>query len=147
MNETTLEQNEFQFLKMVESVILAVDVEVKLSSGCCDFSFNGDSRKLERALTNILENAKYEKEKNKKVEIWINLRKKADLIQIEIGNSGSKVDERILSSIFNDFTSSGKPEGTGLGLSITKKFITLHNGKIRCENKSDNVIFTIDLPI
>jgi two-component system nitrogen regulation sensor histidine kinase GlnL len=42
---------------------------------------------------------------------------------------------------------SGKVGGTGLGLSISQSAIEVHQGLIKCENKSGKTFFYIYLPL
>jgi signal transduction histidine kinase len=70
----------------------------------------------------------------------------ADLVKIEISDSGSGITEENLSKIFEPYFST-KETGTGLGLAIVKKIIDDHNGTIEVESAlSEGTKFTVKLP-
>jgi len=65
---------------------------------------------------------------------------------IQIVDNGPGVSEEMLDCMF--FPSiSGKVGGTGLGLSISQSAIDIHQGLIKCENKSGKTFFYIYLPL
>ncbi len=67
---------------------------------------------------------------------------------IEIGDSGSGIEERHLARIFDPFfTTKGVGKGTGLGLSISHAIITEHEGRIAVRSApGQGTCFTISIP-
>jgi signal transduction histidine kinase len=67
---------------------------------------------------------------------------------IEIGDSGTGIEERHLARIFDPFfTTKGVGKGTGLGLSISHAIITEHEGRIAVRSSpGQGTCFTISIP-
>ena len=110
-------------------------------------NIKGDEKLLNRAVSNILNNAiKYTK-KNGLVKITCYKKDKTNLI--EIFNSNSYIIEEEKTKIFDRLYRgeySRNTNGTGLGLTISKKIIELHNGKISVKsNKDQGTSFIINI--
>ncbi len=104
-----------------------------------------DKLQLKRAIINILDNAVYsintnrkrirEKETNFiKAETFFNQEKQ--IVTIKISDTGSGIEEENLPNIFEPYFST-KRGGTGLGLAITRNIITENHGIIYAHNISD----------
>ncbi len=113
----------------------------------------GDKEKLRRMLINLIDNAiKYTHEKDG--EIRFSLRKTGGNVQVQVFNTGQKIPENELKSVFNQFYRVEKSRstdlgGSGLGLTIVKRIVTLHRGTITITssaNPVDHVLVTILLP-
>jgi len=63
---------------------------------------------------------------------------------VEIGDTGSGIDEKISSKIFDPFFTT-KEKGVGLGLSIAHKIVSQHNGKLSIESNNGNTVFALHL--
>jgi nitrogen fixation/metabolism regulation signal transduction histidine kinase len=59
-------------------------------------------------------------------------------IEIRIKDSGTGVDEGIMDSMFDPYTTT-KTKGTGLGLAIVKKIVEEHKGRVWLENNSSGI--------
>jgi signal transduction histidine kinase len=113
--------------------------------GNCDGWF--DSKKLERALYNLLLNA-CEATSGENGRITVELSQVAGGLQVRISDNGRGVPESIRGKLFEPFVSSGKENGTGLGLTVVQKIIQDHGGDIVVENTSDvGTIFRLTLPL
>lgn len=107
-----------------------------------------DSRKIEQALQNIIDNAvNYSHE-----ESVIRVRAEAfeDYYQVSVEDQGIGITPENLKKIFEKFyrvdNSDSAPEGTGLGMTIVKEIIEAHEGKVWVESeygKGTKVAFTI----
>lgn len=93
-----------------------------------------DSFQLERALTNIINNAIEASGKGQGIDID-SMREK-DRIVISIKDRGKGMDRETLENIFIPFYTK-KAEGTGLGMSIAKNIIEGHGGKIHIYSRKD----------
>jgi signal transduction histidine kinase len=70
-----------------------------------------------------------------------------DVININISDNGSGIDEEDPNVVFEPFYTT-KVTGVGLGLAIVKKIIKDHNGMIRASNREEGgAEFTIRLPV
>ncbi|MCR2821097.1 ATP-binding protein [Lederbergia panacisoli] len=66
-------------------------------------------------------------------------------IVLQTSNTGPKIPEPLLNTIFNPFVTT-KKTGTGLGLFVCKEIIEKHNGKLSCTSDDEWTTFTIKLP-
>lgn len=105
-----------------------------------------DSRKLERALYNLILNAcDAAPESNGKV--CVEIADSAHGTVIEVSDNGPGIALPIRDRLFLPFVSYGKENGTGLGLTVVQKIVHDHNGKVETERKPGKTIFRIILPI
>jgi signal transduction histidine kinase len=105
-----------------------------------------DSRKLERALYNLVLNAcDAVPEANGKV--WVEIGESAEGTMIEVSDNGPGVAIPIRDRLFQPFVSYGKENGTGLGLTVVQKIVHDHNGKVETERSQGKTVFRIVLPI
>lgn len=109
----------------------------------------GDSAKIQRALGNIIANARDAMKGPGK--IWFKSQQIAieteEFIQLIIGNQHSYIEPELCKRIFDLFYTEGKKTGTGLGLAIVKKIIEAHGGSIQCRSQKDiGTEFIMTLP-
>jgi ligand-binding sensor domain-containing protein/DNA-binding response OmpR family regulator/nitrogen-specific signal transduction histidine kinase len=118
-----------------------------------DIQLYFDKVQLEKVLFNLLSNAfKFTPENGK---ISVHLQTEADLVQIEITNSGKGIPLENQGELFNSFyqVAPAGNIGTGLGLSFSKSITELHHGKIYFESTPDvkgingHTCFTVALPM
>jgi len=68
--------------------------------------------------------------------------------RLSIYNSGSHISEKVGARIFDPFyTTKIVGKGTGLGLSTCYKLTKEHSGRLFFKNKSNGVVFILDLPL
>lgn len=106
-----------------------------------------DMKLIRRGISNILENSlKYNKDAT---YIKVELFKRANYVEIIIGDNGVGIPEEIKETAFDEFVrgdkSRGTNGGTGLGLAIAKKGIEKHNGEIKLLNTIKGAVFKITL--
>lgn len=65
---------------------------------------------------------------------------------IKIANSGPKIPQQLIQSIFDPFVTT-KKSGTGIGLFVCKSIINRHHGDIFCTSNDEETVFTIVLPL
>ena len=118
-------------------------IEVRCN-GLCSGWF--DSRKLERALYNLLLNAcEAAPAVGGRVEVAVN--ENGGAIEIEVSDNGPGVADSIRDKLFHPFVSYGKENGTGLGLAVVQKIVQDHRGEIAVERTTNaRTVFRIVLP-
>ncbi len=109
--------------------------------------FFGDGDKLARAFGNLIKNAIHYSYEN--TDIFIDILKKEDKIQLIFKNQGDKIPSYKLDKIFDKFyrvdeSRTSGTGGTGLGLAITKEIIELHEGTIKVKNDDQYIEFCIE---
>lgn len=105
-----------------------------------------DSRKLERALYNLVLNA-CDAAPESNGRVWIEVADRADATVIEVSDNGPGIAIAIRDRLFQPFVSYGKENGTGLGLTVVQKIVHDHNGKVETERRLGKTVFRIILPI
>ena len=112
--------------------------------GSCSGCF--DTKKLERALYNLLLNA-CEATPNENGRITIDLTEVPQGIRIRVIDNGRGIPESVRGKLFEPFVSAGKENGTGLGLTVVQKIIQDHGGDIVVESTSgEGTVFRVTLP-
>lgn len=112
--------------------------------------FTGDIALMERALSNLLENALNYTDRGGSVTI--RLYEKEKTLSIEIIDTGTGIPEEEVVRVFERFYRADKSRdrrvpGTGLGLSITKEIIELHGGSVTLtSSEGKGSAFKITLP-
>lgn len=94
-----------------------------------------DEDRMTQVIVNLLDNALRHTPKNGEIKITLTKDINAEEVIIAISDTGSGIDGKFLSTIFDRFSridSSRNREqgGTGLGLSIAKGFVEAHGGSI-----------------
>jgi signal transduction histidine kinase len=106
-----------------------------------------DSKKLERALYNLLLNA-CEATSGESGRINVGLTEIPGGVQVRLTDNGRGIPESIRQNLFEPFVSFGKENGTGLGLTVVQKIIQDHGGDIVVESTSDvGTVFRLTLPL
>ncbi|TBU97270.1 heavy metal sensor histidine kinase [Stutzerimonas kirkiae] len=110
----------------------------------------GDRLMLERALSNLLDNALRHTPANR--EISVDIRQSAGQVSLCVENPGAAIPAGHLERLFDRFyridpaRREGSPGNAGLGLAITRSIIEAHGGRIRCTSTDRATAFHIELP-
>ena len=105
-----------------------------------------DSRKLERALYNLLLNA-CEAAPGGEGRVQVTIDGTGPAVTIEVSDNGPGIAEPILDKLFHPFVSFGKENGTGLGLTVVQKIVQDHGGQVLMERTPDaRTVFRITIP-
>jgi signal transduction histidine kinase len=105
-----------------------------------------DSRRLERALYNLLLNAcEAAPDSNGLVEV--SAAEVGQQITICVSDNGPGISESIRDRLFHPFVSHGKENGTGMGLAVVQKIVQDHGGEVSVERTAQSrTVFKIVLP-
>ena len=122
---------EYQFLADTQHISIRIDLPE-------DLVIQGDREKLNRAFSNILDNAlKYNVDGG-----WIEVtgQQSAGELVIAVANSGPGLAGDDIPRVFDQFfrgekSRSGTHGGSGLGLAIVKRIVALHHGRVTMESE------------
>ncbi len=105
-----------------------------------------DSRKLERALYNLLLNA-CEAAPASGGRVDVTLQQSEGALTIVVSDNGPGIAEPIRDKLFHPFVSFGKENGTGLGLTVVQKIVQDHGGEVFAERTAEGrTVFRMVLP-
>ena len=105
-----------------------------------------DSRKLERALYNLLLNA-CEAAPSGEGRVEVTIERRGHAVSISVADNGPGIAEPIRDKLFHPFVSFGKENGTGLGLTVVQKIVHDHGGEVLQERTAEGrTVFRITLP-
>jgi signal transduction histidine kinase len=111
---------------------------------------NADGEKLERALTNIVENAVKFTPDGGDIAITGEGGDASSTAVLSVQNTGAPIPDEDLPRLFDRFFRGDRArrtsEGNGLGLAITSEIVALHGGSVTAANVPGGVRFTIALP-
>ena len=120
-----------------------------------DYYF-GDSGKLRRALTNVLNNAVKFTDAPGRVLFSVEQRQESEdsfLLRFTVKDTGVGIDEGFLPKIFEpfsqeDMTKTSRFGGSGLGLAIADRFVKMMRGTIEVQSeKGVGSVFTLTIPM
>ena len=105
-----------------------------------------DERKMMRVVTNIARNARQAMKGGGTVK-WVLSDVSDGGVLFRIEDNGPGIPESIRDTLFEAFTTSGKPEGTGLGLAIVRRIVEDHGGSVSFTTRTGaGTCFNIRLP-
>ena len=105
-----------------------------------------DPPRLSRVFYNLLTNAAEAMPDGGKV--YLRFEVLGDELRVDMQDSGPGIAPAIASTLFDPFTTHGKPKGNGLGLTICKKIIEDHGGKIWATSEpGQGATFSFTLPV
>jgi two-component system OmpR family sensor kinase len=122
---------EYQFLANAHNITIGIRLPNRLV-------IHGDEEKLNRAFSNILDNAIKYNVDGGRVEVIGN--PSADEMTITVTNTGPGIAEAEIPKVFDQFYRVEKSRslrygGSGLGLAIVKRIVELHGGKVKFESQ------------
>jgi two-component system phosphate regulon sensor histidine kinase PhoR len=111
-------------------------------------SIQGDERRLEQVLMNVLTNAvRYSPDGG---TVTLSLECQSDRVRISVADTGVGIAPDSLARVFERFyraASTPLPTGMGIGLYITRGIVEEHGGKIGVESElGKGSTFTVELP-
>ena len=127
----------------------AIKIHIQISKDLPHLSVDRDA--LSQALINLMDNAiKFSADKK---DIYVNVKKDAENIIIEVKDKGIGIPQDELDKIFDKFYQGRNAlrqsvKGTGLGLTLVKHTVEAHGGRIFVESKTgQGSTFSITFPI
>jgi signal transduction histidine kinase len=131
---------------------LAYDKHIHLSLDAEEdhLFFKGDPDQMERALTNLIENAIKFTPEGGRVEV--SLKQSTECVVVEVRDTGIGIPEEMHQKVFERFFRGRQKgiehvSGSGLGLSIVKTIIENHHGTITLSSDyGGGTTFTVYLP-
>ncbi len=134
-------------MKKSETLIKLKNTEIKMEN-FKDFMFEGDTKKLQRLLLGLVDNAiKHIFQQGK---ITLKAEQRDRFAVLSISDDGIGVPAEDIPFIFERFYRGEKDTsgGTGLGLTIAKKIAEAHGGRIEVESIPNEITtFSVYLPI
>lgn len=131
-------------LALKKEIFLDVKIEPELGMICAD------KTRFRQILYNLTSNAiKFTPEKG---DVTIEARCFGKYAQVSVKDTGIGISKNDMDKLFQPFKQlnpylTREQEGTGLGLALVKKFIEMHEGRIRVESKiGEGSIFTFVIP-
>lgn len=105
-----------------------------------------DAVKIQMVIRNILSNAlKYVENGKGKIVVHVENQKSEAIVSVS--DNGPGVPNNDLPKLFNRYyIGQNAHEGSGIGLSVVKKYVELHGGEVKAENK-DGLKVTFTLPL
>lgn len=124
-----------------------IDVHIDVARGL--LLQHADGEKLERALTNIVDNAAKFTPAGGRIDVRA-VAAGADA-EITVHNTGSRIAEADLPRVFERFFRADRARsgasGNGLGLAIAREIAELHGGSLAAGNTPEGVLLTLRVPL
>ncbi|UAB84261.1 response regulator [Zunongwangia sp. SCSIO 43204] len=137
-----------KWIEMYEPIAQKKSVEIIKNFDLEEASIYCDLDKIHIVFNNLMSNAlKYT---SKGDQIIIRLKTKGNGYQFSIKDNGVGISAQILPHIFDWYYHSDekvKKDGSGIGLALSKRFIELHDGKIKAKSiENQHTVFKVFLP-
>ncbi len=155
--QSVLQQDEIDLRRLVEASVQRIEDDVKqrgvdLNVELTDATISGDGAKLERAVENLLDNAR--KYTPGGGEIDVRMSPNGQHVTIEIANTARDVTTDELPRLFERFYrrdrvrgDTGSRSGSGLGLAIARDLVEMHGGALSAAVRDGHLAFTMTLPL
>ncbi|HOM28951.1 MAG TPA: ATP-binding protein [Deltaproteobacteria bacterium] len=132
------------FLVVAEDNGISFDIEIPPE----DLFIEGDTVRLQRCISNLLDNAfKFTPRGGR---VTISARRLSDQVEVVVADTGEGIAQEDLPHIFEKFYRADKSRstpGNGLGLSLVQSIVKAHHGEITVNSRSgEGTTFTIILP-
>jgi signal transduction histidine kinase len=120
-----------------------VEIDDRSASAVVDV----DSRKLTRALENLVRNGLEAQKGRDDAVVAVRAVAEDQRVVIEVEDRGPGIPEKIADRLFEPFVTEGKSQGTGLGLAIAKHVVEGHEGTLElAETSEEGTRFRVLLP-
>lgn len=129
------------------------DVLIEVDAAVSDFDVRVDKRRIYRVLDNLIDNARKYGGGTEKVLVFSGGN---ETVCIAVEDGGDGVVEAERRQIFDRFSRGkaagqrGAENGVGLGLALVTEHISLHGGRVWCEERpdgEDGARFVVELPV
>ena len=105
-----------------------------------------DRVQIQQVLINLMRNAIEAMRDSARKELTVRTRTEADMLVVEVQDTGPGIAEDIAPQLFQPFVTS-KASGMGIGLSISRRIIESHGGALDVLSSGDGATFSISLPL
>ena len=156
--QALLQRDEIDLARLVQGVVARIEAEVasrnvRLSVELAEgVTLSADGAKLERAIENLLDNAR--KYTPSGGEIHVRTAARAGDAFIEVANTAPDISPEELPRLFERFYrrdrtrgGEGGSAGSGLGLPIANDLIELHGGTLQASVRDGEIVFEARLPL
>ncbi|MCH8901411.1 MAG: HAMP domain-containing histidine kinase [Chloroflexi bacterium] len=156
--QALLQRDEIDLARLVQGVVARIEAEVasrnvRLSVELAEgVTLSADGAKLERAIENLLDNAR--KYTPAGGEIRVRTAVRAGDAFIEVANTAPDISPEELPRLFERFYrrdrtrgGEGGSAGSGLGLPIASDLIELHGGTLQASVRDGEIVFEARLPL
>ena len=156
--QALLQRDEIDLARLVQGVVARIEAEVasrnvRLSVELAEgVTLSADGAKLERAIENLLDNAR--KYTSSGGEIRVRTAVRAGDAFIEVANTAPDISAEELPRLFERFYrrdrtrgGEGGSAGSGLGLPIASDLIELHGGTLQASVRDGEIVFEARLPL
>lgn len=145
------EVEEFELTALVSEACdlfapIAREKQIRLKADLqAPISFRGNKKRMQRVVTNIIENAiKYTPHKG---SVRVSLRRDGEIVRIDVKDSGNGISAKDLPYIFNRFYRCDRSRsrgGVGLGLSLVKAYTESMKGHVSVKSDlNQGSVFTL----
>jgi C4-dicarboxylate-specific signal transduction histidine kinase len=144
-----IEQVIHRSISLMQEQLRLRQIEVQKHFPAEEVIVMGNAIQLEQVFINLLTNARDALMKVTRKEITITCAVKADVVELQVSDTGLGIPPGLEKRIFDPFfTTKEVGAGTGLGLSITYGIIKDHQGTIQVDNRpGEGACFRIQLPL
>jgi signal transduction histidine kinase len=152
--QAVLQRDEIDLRRLIEGGLARIEPDlaarhVALRTELADVTVSADGAKLERALENLLDNAR--KYTPNGGELSVRLANEAGRARIEVANSAGDVTAEELPRLFERFyrrdRTRAAANGSGLGLPIARDLVELHGGTLEASLRDGEIAFIMRLPL
>lgn len=105
-----------------------------------------DRVQIQQVLINLMRNAIEAMRDSARKELTVRTRTEADMLVVEVQDTGPGIAEDIAPQLFQPFVTS-KASGMGIGLSISRRIIESHGGALDVVSSGDGATFSFSLPL
>lgn len=135
------------FAPMAEDKGITIQFKTSLSP-MHQVMVNGDRRRLQRVISNLLDNAIKYTPYGGMVTLTTGMN--GQYAAVMVTDTGTGIDHHDIPHIFERFYRADKSRstaGSGLGLSLAESIVNAHHGRISVESSAQGSIFTLSLPL
>ena len=156
--QALLQRDEIDLARLVQGVVARVEADVasrnvRLSVELAEgVTLSADGAKLERAIENLLDNARKYTPSGGEIRVCTAVR--AGDALIEVANTAPDISPAELPRLFERFYrrdrtrgGEGGSAGSGLGLPIANDLIELHGGTLQASVRDGEIVFEVRLPL
>ncbi len=109
-------------------------------------SISADANQLQQAILNLIINARDAMQGRGEITLHAGVNE-AGMVVMEVGDTGSGIEDHHLSKIFEPFFSTKGAQGNGLGLAAVRSIVDQHGGRIAVDSTPGaGTVFRIVLP-